>query len=478
MWKLFRFRSLKPPDQYNLPKIPVYTPSLDKGGRIPSRKILVTCGQRPLFPIIHKSLSALASIDLGLGPFVESLTDGVNINNYSNFTKMHFRQISRFTILLFGAVCACPILGASPQAPSTERTVDTAAFFERTHGALETALEMFDKQRQMPNDEDLAFYDFLSRTKESQQLKIEGYLEVAAEALGISKVNDRRAKISNLRQQIVNSRQNISIYQRKRISAPETTYNPLTVSQAGYDKKIVNEQAQIKQAEADIQTEKEVLVAELNQLGMQISPANVDILLESITGDEFVRISVIFDNAKEFARALEQLTEQTGEDLETAKKYYGVYLMLLKTIDQLQNKFIDNVDDVYYPKLDEYAKQAKLNIADARKAILDGGSPTVLENNIFNNQITYDTAMFYKQSLAKQKTQMMRANRDTRKNILTAVNTYRTASLSKDLASLMAVSRRAFESISNLSVPDLRPFDNTRLKEEFNKLTREMELDR
>ena len=358
-----------------------------------------------------------------------------------------------------------------------DRPTDTGAFFERTHGALEVALEMFDEQREMPKNDDLAFYDFLSRTQESQQRKIEGYLEVAAESLGISKINDRRGKIASLREQIVTSRKNISIYQRKRISAPESTYNPLAVSQKGYDKKIDRERDNIQQAEAEIREEKETLIAELNQLGMKITPENVDILLESITGDEFVRISVIFDNAKQFARDLEQLTDQTGEDLETAKKYYGVYLMLLKTIDQLQNKFIENVDDVYYPKLDQYAQEAKQNIREARQAIQAGGNAKVLENNIFNNQITYDAAMFYKQSLAKQKSQMERANRETRKNILTAVNTYRTAALSKDLASLMAVSRRAFESISNLSMPDLRPFDNTRMKEEFSKLTREMQTD-
>ncbi len=387
-----------------------------------------------------------------------------------------------YSLLTIAAVVTASVLSGRAQGVQetdpVQRPTDTSAFFERTHGSLEVALEMFDEQREMPKNDDLAFYDFLSRTKESQQRKIEGYLEVAAESLGISKINDRREKIVNLRQQILTSRRNISIYQRKRISAPKSTYNPLSVSQKGYDKKISNARESIQQAEAEIQQEKDTLIAELNQLGMKITPANVDILLESITGDEFVRISVIFDNAKQFARDLEQLTDQTGEDLETAKKYYGVYLMLLKTIDQLQNKFIDNVDDVYYPKLDQYAQEAKQNIAEARQAILAGGNAKVLENNIFNNQITYDAAMFYKQSLANQKSQMARANRETRKNILTAVNTYRTAALSKDLASLMAVSRRAFESISNLSVPDLRPFDNTRMKEEFSKLTREMQTDR
>ena len=239
-----------------------------------------------------------------------------------------------YSLLTIAAVVAASVLSGRAQGVQetdpVQRPTDTSAFFERTHGSLEVALEMFDEQREMPKNDDLAFYDFLSRTKESQQRKIEGYLEVAAESLGISKINDRREKIVNLRQQILTSRKNISIYQRKRISAPKSTYNPLSVSQKGYDKKISNARESIKQAEAEIQQEKDTLIAELNQLGMKITPTNVDILLESITGDEFVRISVIFDNAKQFARDLEQLTDQTGEDLETAKKYYGVYLMLLR----------------------------------------------------------------------------------------------------------------------------------------------------
>ena len=55
----------------------------------------------------------------------------------------------------------------------------------------------------------------------------------------------------------------------------------------------------------------------------------------------------IFDNAKRFAAELERLTNETGEDLEAAKKYYGVYLMLLKTVSRLQEKFVENVDNEY-----------------------------------------------------------------------------------------------------------------------------------
>ncbi len=351
---------------------------------------------------------------------------------------------------------------------------DTSAFFEKAHSALDAALEMFDDQDHLPGEEDLAFYDFLSRTKESQQEKIESYLDEAAAALGISDISKRRENIARLRREILESRSELTVFQRKRISAPESSYNPLTVTKKGYDNKISAARKRIEDAEKEIQFEKARLVAQLNGIGMELDSETVDILLESITGDEFVRVSIIFENAKQFALDLEQLTIQTGEDLDAAKKYYGVYLMLLKTVERLQSKFIENVDNDYYPKLNMYAQQAQANIQEARKAIQLGGNQEVLQNNIDNNQITYEAAMFYKQGLAHQKHQMMMANLECKKNILTAANTYKTAALSKDVAALMSTSRRAFESITSLSVPDLRPFENLKMKEAFSRLTQDL----
>ena len=89
-----------------------------------------------------------------------------------------------YSLLTIAAVVAASVLSCRAQGVQetdpVQRPTDTSAFFERTHGSLEVALEMFDEQREMPKNDDLAFYDFLSRTKESQQRKIEGYLEVAA----------------------------------------------------------------------------------------------------------------------------------------------------------------------------------------------------------------------------------------------------------------------------------------------------------
>ena len=364
-------------------------------------------------------------------------------------------------------------LGQTAEVEKQEKK-DIEAFFEDAHESLDAALKLFDDAQRRPEEDDLAFYDFLSRTKESQERKVEGYLDAAGEALGISSISDRRNRITDLREKIADTRRDLTVYQRKRISAPDKAYNPLVVTKSGYDKKIQAAKDEIVEAEGAIVSEKEQLVKDLNRIGMKLDPESIDNLLESITGDEFVRVSIIFDNAKQFAAELERLTNESGEDLEAAKKYYGVYLMLLKTVSRLQEKFVENVDGEYYPKLDKFAETARANINEAKRAIELGGDETVLRSNIASNQLTYDAATFYKQGLAHQKHQMMMANLECKKNILTAANTYKTVALSKDVAALMAVSRRAFDSITGLSVPDLRPFENEKMKEAFGQMTREL----
>ncbi len=377
------------------------------------------------------------------------------------------------------AICASLLAVGLETHAQTEEVIaqeneEVQKFFEQAHDALDDALNLFDDAETRPEEGDLRFYDFLSRTKESQTRKVESYLDVAGDALGISSISNRRQQILDLRESISENQRDISTFKRKRISAPASTFNPLGVTKSGYDKKIAVAKDAIVQAQNSIEVEKENFVKDLNRIGMDLDSDSIDNLLESITGDEFVRVSIIFDNAKTFAAELERLTNETGEDLEAAKKYYGVYLMLLKTVSRLQEKFVESVDNEYYPKLDEFAAKARKNINEAKRAIAAGGDETVLRNNIASNQLTYDAAMFYKEGLAHQKHQMMLANLECKKNILTAANTYKTVALSKDVAALMAVSRRAFDAISGLSVPDLRPFQNEKMKDAFSQLTREL----
>ena len=257
-----------------------------------------------------------------------------SINNFFSSNGFNNRFIATLTLALATilAAIAPSVARAQTEEIEAQEKKDLEAFFEKAHGPLDEALKLFDDAQSRPGEDDLAFYDFLSRTKESQERKVESYLDVAGEALGISSISKRRSKIADLRESMAENRRNITLYQRKRISAPDSTYNPLAVSKKGYDAKIKKAKQEIAEAEQLISNEKEKLVQDLNRIGMKLDAKNIDNLLESITGDEFVRVSIIFDNAKQFAAELERLTNESGEDLEAAKKYYGVYLMLLLSL--------------------------------------------------------------------------------------------------------------------------------------------------
>ena len=63
-------------------------------------------------------------------------------------------------------------------------------------------------------------------------------------------------------------------------------------TRSGYDKKIEKARQDIQVANEEIQAEKDALLAQLNKIGMELDPETIDMLLESVTGDEFVKISV------------------------------------------------------------------------------------------------------------------------------------------------------------------------------------------
>ena len=222
---------------------------------------------------------------------------------------MRNTKIFAFAIVVF-SLCASSAFSMQTEEMREKEERDTSRFFEQTHSALGEALEMFEAKEGLKESKDIAFYDFVSRSQEAQQTRIEGYLDAAADALGISNISDQRATVAELRKQIVTTQQFLSIYQRKKISAPESTYNPLTVTRDGYEQKISAARETITDLESQIDDEKQKLVDQLEKIGLKLEAKQIDLLLESITGDEFIRVSIIFDNAKNFALELESLTEK------------------------------------------------------------------------------------------------------------------------------------------------------------------------
>jgi hypothetical protein len=349
--------------------------------------------------------------------------------------------------------------------------------FKKVFPKLSDALNLVDKHEKLPDKTYIYGAD-----KRSNQAKIDQLLDEAIAALEVSDLTDTRATVKMLEDKVRTTQENIAGYRRGRISAPQENTlslidkaNPFVITKEGYDQLIASDQKNVEAYKADLEKTKATFAAKLKEIGIDVNADAVDSLLSSVSGDGFLAMTVVFHNVKAITDQLELLTQQQDEALGTAKRYYGMYVVLVRILDRVQKHFVDEIDAVHIPALEGFSRQAELNITQARALIASkGGDEKQLQSNIDSNTITQKTAQLYIKYLREQADMISHENVAVEKNLATAVNTYQTVKLSSDVANLIKLGRRNFEEMLKLRMPYLREFQNEVIKKEFRRMTEEL----
>jgi len=352
---------------------------------------------------------------------------------------------------------------------------------ENVMPTLEQARQLVDQHADLPDDSSIPF-----RTdKRSNSAAINELLDQAIETLAVSEVSDYRLRIRQANEAIAGSQELIADYRRQRISAAWAKdqtqlerVNPFELSKEAIDERIAAERKEIESQRQRVSQLEQRFQTELEKIGVHVDDGGVEALLSSVSGDDIVTMAVVFDNIKQLTTQLQRLTDQSGEALDTSKRYYGMYVVMVHVMDRIQKTFIRDIEQKHIPKLNEFADKADQNIQQARTLIsVDGGDVEVLEANIESNQLTRQTAQLYVEYLKQNAKLIARENKRARKNLATAMNTYDTVKLSSDVAALMNSGRRDFETLMRLRVPSLREFGNKAIRREFERMTLELRGD-
>ena len=356
---------------------------------------------------------------------------------------------------------------------------DSDAFahtFHEVYPVLDETLELVDKHRELPES------SWFSSDQESNNEDIDELLEDAVAALDLDSTVAFRDAMKLNRTRMKSAQQKIAEYRRLRFKAPvEATFGletlPYFITKKGYDQKIEEEQDHIEQYKESIESLKREFRAEINQLGLSIPADEFDFLLETVTGDDYLSMQLSFKAIASITRKLEQLTEESGEDVETARRYYGMYVVLLKVLDKTQKLFIQDIDDVHIPKIARLVEVARDNITEAQRAIANGGDVHILAKNVESNEVTIEALKLYRQFLDEQKEAVIKLNESLKSDLITATNTYHTVSLASEVTSLLRSGAKRFEGVKSLEVPHMLEFENRAVRNEFMKLTQKLRVD-
>ena len=346
--------------------------------------------------------------------------------------------------------------------------------WNKLHSLLDTTLVKLDEQRKLPSSTWIP----LKKNKKSVQKQIDSLIDEAIAILNISDLSEIKSKISANLRQIKEYQATISQLQTEKMMAPkdiadwklwkrdESDFEEMIEA---YEKKIVTKENEIEKLKIDFQEK-------IGEIGIDLDADQVDMLIYSVTGDDDVKIISVFNNVKIITNKLKELSIKSNENIESARRYYGMHTVLLKVLLHLQESYNDKVENEYLPKLDKISSDNKKLTRETKSLLKESDKQyrSLYKANLEAQELTEKTIRFYKKHLLKNAKRMKKSRKKSEKEYRIAENTYNTVSTAYSLISLMRNTDKFFNSVNDLQIPDLLKFDNKDMKEEFKKLTAEI----
>lgn len=332
---------------------------------------------------------------------------------------------------------------------------------------LEETLSLEERQGELPER------TWFGEDQRSNQEAIDELLDEAVAILSTSNVQHYRDRIALLQNEIAKARQGIDDYRRRRISAPEKSMIEKTVDDI--DEAIAARTSDIQRMERELAQIKREFAADLRAMGLELSDEQVEFLLSTVVGDNLIDLGILFDNVKAITVQIEQLVEDSGEDLESARRYYGMYVVLLKSLWKMHLQVEEAIARQYLPEIDAITDRAHTLSEETRDLL--SSSPEkkdLLVANLEAQTLTVEAAGVYREYLRDQARQVTEGRLDLETDIAAAWNTYETVRVSGELVGLVKSSRRLLDGLLDRQVPALRPFRNLEMQREFEKLTAQL----
>lgn len=336
--------------------------------------------------------------------------------------------------------------------------------WDRVYPKLAKTLTLTERQEALPERA------WFAADQASNRAAIADLIDEAVAILSTSGVEDYRERVHILHREIAKAREAIADHRRRRISAPESSMVRRTVED--YDRAIAEEEANIAAYEEALAEARRAFAAELRALGLHLGDDQIDLLLSTVVGDNLIELGIVFDNVAAITLELGKLVAESGEDLESARRYYGMYAVLLKCLDRMHEEVGDTIEGRYIPRIDAIIARAEALTAETKA--LEERSPdkaALFAANLAAQRLTVRAAGVYRDYLVEQAQRVAAAREALGPDIAAAWNTYETVRVSGELVGLIRAGRELLDGLLERQVPVLRPFENLELKREFDKLT-------
>jgi hypothetical protein len=360
--------------------------------------------------------------------------------------------------------------GPAPSPSPSDATL--RRFFEPLNSALTDAIERFDREPALPESS----WNPFEETKKSNAERLNAILDECANLLADGETIDVRKRIRTLEAERIELVETVRVaYERQTAARPKSErewYELFGKSKEDWEASISKADARRAAIDEEIATLRAAFAANLRRLGLEVGSDGGDSLLATVAGDRFVDMVQSFDNVRLVTEQLRHITERMKESPETAKRYYGMYVLLVRTMDRIQDAFVETIEAAVLPEIERYGKEAVDTERQATALIktADDASRTVLEKNVAACRLAQEAVANYRAYLSAQVAKVRDQNRSVESRLRVAENTYRTMALSVGIAELIRQGEVDLRAVMSMELPQLRGFENAALREQYQRL--------
>ncbi|WP_320175196.1 hypothetical protein [Maridesulfovibrio sp.] len=339
------------------------------------------------------------------------------------------------------------------------------------HPLLSEAVSGLDLRANVPDSS----WNPLETDKGSVDNKINDLLDECIEILGISGMSESKTAIRKLQDDSRSCRERAAELKTERIAAPKKVkkWEVWKKDADSIDSEIRDLEIQEEENDKRIEGLIDQLLSEMQEFGMKVDREQVETLVYSVTGDDDVRLISVFNNVKLITSELQRLTAEANENIEMAKRYYGMHTLLLRILLNLYDNYEQRIDDVYLVRIAEIIKKQEELIQRTVEKINSEPAKyrSIYKTNLAAQGLTVRTAKMYADYLSKNKKRVADAKSGISHEYEVALNTFETVQGAHSLIALMKDANAMLDRISELQTPDLVVFQNIEMKTEFRKLT-------
>ena len=334
----------------------------------------------------------------------------------------------------------------------------------------------------LPRRDDYIIPPIWTETREDRIAKVRDLLDSALAIVTDVPVVDVQKKVEGLRKNIHELEDQTAKLKEKQLVAPKDATLPgiLNDTVASLDTAIGENTKRIEANRAEIAAAKSEISTALKSAGVDLQPGQVDLLLDSVLSGDLVRLVAVFNAAKLIDGQLAKLIATTGDNMNSARKYFAMHAALFAMLVQAQDATIAKIDTQYMPKLEAIIadiQAAKGKTAELLKTDNRPDQKRALDANKDSQKLAEDASKAYKRYLSQQREQIAKARIKAAHDLKIADNTYETVEASVQLRNLMKESSSSFEAIQRLEAPSFEQiFKNDELRREFENLTQKLDV--